>query len=765
MHPLTRQQTLDSVLSWWSDSNPVGPNINLHAAAKPLMRFLYHRDALAFIRKHSRTALTKESMEIYSSYLAYGVLLFPSCPSADRACSYKYVSSSTKSAILMDLQTRVTSEDDARAVADFLVLYLIGELVGSPDAEVRRLMCGVLEELAHHRTTARVVVGQLVSLLRGENLAVSEIAATILYRIATLPESMQATVDTNVLKSVAKLFPSPNEEVRTWTLDDMLGELARHGTTARAVVRQLVSLLRRVGENLAVIELAAETLYRITISHKGMQAAADLNVVESVAKLLSSPNKEVRKWTHGILGRLASYETTAAREAVAQLVSLLHDGALTVIESVLQTLYQITQSPQGAQAAVDANVLKCVAELLLSPNEEVRRWIGRNLAVMESAAQTLYRITISPEGAQAAVDANLLDCVVKLLESPNGRSGNGLVAYWDGWRAMKPQRDGALTVIESVLQTLYQIAQSPQGAQAAVDANVLKCVAELLLSPNEEVRRWTCGMLGKLARHENTMPAILSVNPCQPLVSLLRQVQIIGRNLAVMESAAQTLYRITRSPEGAQAAVDANLLDCVAKLLESPSEEIRKWTHVMLGQLARHETTTRAVVRYLVSLLRRVSIKFSDENVAVIEIAAEILYRIATSPEGAQAAVDGNLLDYVVNLLGSPKSLVLRWTCRMLERLASYGPTTAVLLNSKPCVQLVSLLRNTDLHVRSRALFVLCKLSEPPSGVAAIAATDVLAHVSHLMESTDSEVQLQTCLILRNLARYKPGRLVVSQEL
>ena len=76
MPPLTRQQTLESVRSWWSDSNAPGPTINLHAAAKPLMRFMYHRQALGFIKENHGHPLSMEAMEIYQSYLGY-IWYFP----------------------------------------------------------------------------------------------------------------------------------------------------------------------------------------------------------------------------------------------------------------------------------------------------------------------------------------------------------------------------------------------------------------------------------------------------------------------------------------------------------------------------------------------------------------------------------------------------------------------------------------------------------------------------------------------------------------
>jgi hypothetical protein len=79
-----------------------------------------------------------------------------------------------------------------------------------------------------------------------------------------------------------------------------------------------------------------------------------------------------------------------------------------------------------------------------------------------------------------------------------------------------------LTVIESVAETLCRISGSFGGAEVVMDANALECVAKLLESPNEEVRRWTCDMLGELARHHTTAPAVWGINTCQPLVSLLR---------------------------------------------------------------------------------------------------------------------------------------------------------------------------------------------------------------------------------------------------
>jgi hypothetical protein len=68
-NPLARQRTRESLLSYWSDSNPPGATISIHTLAKPLMKRMYHQQALALIKENEGMALTKEMLESYSSYL------------------------------------------------------------------------------------------------------------------------------------------------------------------------------------------------------------------------------------------------------------------------------------------------------------------------------------------------------------------------------------------------------------------------------------------------------------------------------------------------------------------------------------------------------------------------------------------------------------------------------------------------------------------------------------------------------------------------
>ncbi|KAJ7786680.1 armadillo-type protein, partial [Mycena leptocephala] len=225
-------------------------------------------------------------------------------------------------------------------------------------------------------------------------------------------------------------------------------------------------------------------------------AVVDADLLKCVAELFESPKKEVRGWTSGILEKLARHER-AARLVVAHVVSLLRGEDDSVVGSAAETLYLIARRPDGAQLVADANVLESIPQLFSSSNDEVRRWTGENLGVIESAAKTLCLIAASPDGAQAVVDA---DGVAELFESPKkevrGWTSGILEKLARHERAerlvvahvvslLRGEND---SVVGSAVETLCLIAASPDSAQAVVDADLLKCVAELFESPKKEVR-------------------------------------------------------------------------------------------------------------------------------------------------------------------------------------------------------------------------------------------------------------------------------------
>ncbi|KAJ7443568.1 armadillo-type protein [Mycena latifolia] len=781
-HPLTRQPTQDSLHSWWSDRNPVGPTIDLHAAAKPLMRFMYRRDALALIAKNRGIPLSSEGMDIYSSYLAY-----------------KYVSSSTKTAILVELESRLESEDDARAVADSFVLNLADEFLSSSDTAICKSMCRILGLLAHRETAIPAVLRwnpcqQLVSLLSAVDIEVIMGAAETLSSIAKCAEGAQAVVDAKVFDSFAELLESPNEKVQKW-LREIIGELIRHDTTARAATGAMVSLLRN--GNLTVTKRAANIVDHIITSPLGPQALVAGNILDAVARLLE--DSQMRDWMCDMLKVLADQPHTMA--VAAQLVMLCRHKNSNVVESAARVLSSISTSPGGGRAVVDADVLECVDTLLKSSSAGVLKWTcdmlrelvhhattptvlrwnpcpqlvsllsAVDIEVIMGAAETLSSIAQCAEGAQAVVDAKVLDCFAELLESPDERAHQ-----WPGELVgelvLHDTTAQAATVTKRAANVVDHIITSPLGAQALVAANVLDAVARLLA--DSQMRDWTCDMLEVLADQPHTMAVAAQ------LVMLCHH---YDSNVA--ESAAKVLSSISTSPGGGRAVVDADVLECVDTLLKSPRTGVLKWTCDMLRKLVHHATTAEAAVGHLASLLRSTSDMMSgtalfpfrseDPNVKVVKNVARILYAdvetshdssdvveaaarfldsIATSPDSAQAVVDGDLLDCVVKLLDSPNSGVKVWTCELLAKAAYHQSTRDRVLRVKPCVQLVSLLRDQDPVVVERSARTLSRIARVEEGAHAVVDAKVLDYVEELLDSPNTMVCLWTSKILAELARH-----------
>lgn len=79
----------------------------------------------------------------------------------------------------------------------------------------------------------------------------------------------------------------------------------------------------------------------------------------------------------------------------------------------------------------------------------------------------------------------------------------------------------------------------------------------------------------------------------------------------VVKEATEAFCCFTCSVDGAQAAIDAKVLNSVLELLGSPNSDVRKWASLLTGNLASHESTAPAILGVnphlqLVGLMRRV---------------------------------------------------------------------------------------------------------------------------------------------------------------
>jgi hypothetical protein len=114
---------------------------------------MYHQQALAFIKENHGKALTKETLETYSSYLTCENA-WDHLTSADCYSRYKYISPATRIAVLRELVNRTggyaTPNLSERTILGLQspIFFGVPELVKSTDIGVRGATCTLLGALS-----------------------------------------------------------------------------------------------------------------------------------------------------------------------------------------------------------------------------------------------------------------------------------------------------------------------------------------------------------------------------------------------------------------------------------------------------------------------------------------------------------------------------------------------------------------------------------------------------------------------------------------
>ncbi|KAJ7494053.1 armadillo-type protein [Mycena latifolia] len=361
MPPLTRQRTLESVLSWWSDSNPAGATINLHAAAKPLMKLMYDRQALAFMKRNRGVALSQETVEIYWSYVAW-----------------KYVSASTKLAILEDLKIRAGSKEDVRVLIYSNVVDKILQLLRSSSKDMRwriiRDLGGFLGGLASHsKSIGAAVIEIVVALLRVTDTNDVAVGFDLLSEIAGSSGGAEGIVAANALHYLLDGLESPSAPVR-------LGACRLAEALANCRAMDTPAADKTLSPSYALLAIANWP--------DGAEEVVAARALDTIAEHLASSKPRV----------LARHKSTA--EAVLdlkpceRLVTLLREVFLYVPAKILKSLH-VANWPTGAEAVVAAQVLDHVAKCFAS----------RHSSICQSVCQLLGKLAWHKSTAQAVARA------------------------------------------------------------------------------------------------------------------------------------------------------------------------------------------------------------------------------------------------------------------------------------------------------------------------------------------------------------------------
>ncbi|KAJ7613068.1 armadillo-type protein [Roridomyces roridus] len=326
-------QSQVSLLSWWSDSNPGlnGATVNLHTMTKPLLRFMYHRQALEYINNDE--PLTEAMLDIFSSYL-----------------ECKYVASRTKLRVLSYLTSRAEwDRQEARTIVHSSVFYEITQLLESAKAHIQVQSAGLIATLAD-RTSGVAPINEL---------------NRIVEKLEWLLRDCDG--DTTLVGSAVRVLL----QIASWALESRVDAIL----ILNICTSYLQSKDADSGPQVIILDLLTEMASEIG----GAQSIVSSSVFSEIPHLLESSNADIRLTTMMWITKLTFHSSFVARanvwpQIVEKLELMLHDKGKDMVGEALKLLTLLAFWFRGAEFIVASYALplKFAVELLDSPYLYVR---------------------------------------------------------------------------------------------------------------------------------------------------------------------------------------------------------------------------------------------------------------------------------------------------------------------------------------------------------------------------------------------------------
>ncbi|KAK7043496.1 hypothetical protein R3P38DRAFT_3177963 [Favolaschia claudopus] len=222
-HP-NRPPSPQSIYSYWSDSRSLGPTISIHAAAKPLMKLMYHRQVQSFIKKNQDTSLTEEIIEISFSYLAY-----------------KYISLGTKLLILEDLNRRMVSTAEHATIDPFIRenWSFVAELLSSDDTRIRMHMFDILQSLGASSddvvSSAVWICPRMIAFIDDtDDTELQSLGLKLIAQLSGTSGGAEALLGSTIWEYICETQDSPNND--TW---QMISSIVRNLTACNRPFLQI----------------------------------------------------------------------------------------------------------------------------------------------------------------------------------------------------------------------------------------------------------------------------------------------------------------------------------------------------------------------------------------------------------------------------------------------------------------------------------------------------------------------------------------------
>ncbi|KAJ7276002.1 hypothetical protein C8J57DRAFT_1590312 [Mycena rebaudengoi] len=698
---LTRQQTFGSVHSWWSDRNPNlrGPTINLHAAAKPLMKFLYDRQALDFIRNNRGIPLSAIGWDIYGSYL-----------------SCEYVSASMKSAILDDILRRADFECEA-LVVDSNMLHNLIQLLQVPVTDmisynIRR----IFGTLANREASAAATCGSLAAVLVDSDVPQARVLEEVLSILAWTscikfpPATSGVSVEAKLLDRLLDMLgDSCTAELHQLYIFEIISDLALHESTAIAVVEAntlntVEKLLRshRAGlyedifpilENLACYESTAMAVVRIlpldllgTHWRKSFEDTAPIDVLASRVEVL-------------VTTKLLSAQHKATAEATSgSLVAIFCDSDIPqVVDGTLWLLSRaphINFPPVTTGVSVEAKLLDHIVDMLKASN--MAKW--HYLVIFQILSHLAFH---NESNAIAVVEANVLTSVEKLLRSRPTELYRHIFPMLVSIASHESTATAVLNMrLYNLLATLWQYVSYPfsiipeffnviqwrDGAEGVVATKALDNVLNGLHSLDHWIQLSTCRLLRALVGHESTVQAVVAIVPREDISALALRLSKWDND--IRECAVATLQKLDATleiidgnwhhpagthikfpPVTSGASQEAKLLDHLSDILEDADASTPKrhyrWIIKIIWPSSEFSPST-CLGRACVNMA-------ADPHQATAEATCGSLVALVCDsdmPQVVDGALCAKLLDHIVNMLEAPN--IAKWCYLVIFQILSH---------------------------------------------------------------------------------------------
>ncbi|KAF8207670.1 armadillo-type protein [Mycena galopus ATCC 62051] len=401
----------------------------------------------------------------------------------------------------LDALSRITSRSDGIQVAMTAnVLEYIPELLFSQDVTVKTSTFQIIENLLRSSNLsakkgtcemlgnvtssshdypflALLDLRPCVNCLGETDTTIRRAALYALANISRWPGGAEATLDTNVLDKVTGLLDLDDTATREW-MCTLLANLALKSTLVSSWTvdnsSELVSYLRADAQEVNVHRTKIYALSTIASVPNVPLNAVDANVLNRMLDLLDFPDPKIKLQTCDMVGNLASHRSLCSAilesKPCPKLVALLSHEVAGVRRSATHAMACICRWPEGAEEAVNATVLDQVQDMLDLPDSNIRI----------STCDMLGNMACHRSTGLAVLHLKPYRKIVSLLSDQNPR------------------------VCRSAVFALWKISDWVHGAEAIVDEYVLTVVPHLLGSTDRETRKWTCEMLGELARHKST---------------------------------------------------------------------------------------------------------------------------------------------------------------------------------------------------------------------------------------------------------------------